>query len=165
MRLYCADYLPGSSQHDFLLAALCKDLHPLSEAEMSSKNVPAPAIGWPLLPRPDKNGNINYPDLETSVREMIEIILRTRPGEQLMRGTFGAGLENYLHESNTLSVRRRVRDLVKEALERWEKRILLDRVDVREVPQHSTHLRVEIFCRLRRTGAPAQVSLVMQLGS
>jgi phage baseplate assembly protein W len=93
------------------------------------------------------------------VRQLIEIVLRTRPGEQLMRPRFGGGLEDFLHESNTLVTRRRIRDVIAESLDRWERRIIVDRIEVWEVPDAPTQVRVEIGFRLRRTGAAQQVSL------
>lgn len=122
-----------------------------------------PLIGWPLLPLPDEHGRLRYPDLETSVRESIRVILSTRPGEQLMRPDFGAGLDRLLHEPNTLATRRSIRDSVHASLARWERRILLDRVEVWEVTGEPSHVRVEIAYRLVRTGAPATMNLTMQL--
>lgn len=122
-------------------------------------------IGWPLLTVPDANGELHYPDLARSVRDSIEIILSTRPGEQLMRPEFGGGLADFLHRPNTLTTRRQIRDDVREALERWEKRILLDRVEVWEVEDAPSRVRVEIAYRLRRTGAPGRVGLSLELGA
>ena len=124
-----------------------------------------PLVGWPLLPLPDGRGELHYPTLERSVRESIQVILSTRPGEQLMRPTFGGGLANFLTEPNTLTTRGRIRDLISAALERWEKRIILDRVDVEEVAEQPSHIQVEIAYRLRRTGIPQQVGLTIALGS
>ena len=76
-----------------------------------------PLIGWPLLPVPDDHGQLPFPNLETSVRESIRVILSTRPGEQLMRPDFGAGLDRLLHEPNTLATRRSIRDLVQDSLD------------------------------------------------
>jgi phage baseplate assembly protein W len=122
-----------------------------------------PLVGWPLLPLPDAGGDLRYPTFEESVRQSIKVILRTRPGEQLMRPHFGAGLERFVHEQNTLATRRRIRDLVTESLARWEPRIALDRVEVTEHPERPTHVRVVISYRLRRTGAPQQLGLSMNL--
>ena len=127
--------------------------------------VPPPPINWPLFALPDANGQLHYPGLDASARQSIRIILSTRPGEQLMHPEFGAGLELFLHEPNTLLTRRRIRDLVNASLERWEKRILLDRVEVNEVPDEPGQVRVEILYRLRRTGAAGRLGLTMQLGT
>ena len=122
-----------------------------------------PSIGWPLLPLPDAGGSLPYPTLEASVRESIRVILSTRPGEQLMRPDFGAGLDRLLHEPNTLATRRAIRDLVHAALSRWERRIVIDRVEVWEVAGEPAHVSVEIAYRLARTRTPASMRLTVQL--
>lgn len=127
--------------------------------------IPSPPIGWPLLPLPDEAGRLNWPALERSVADQIRVILMTRPGEQLMRPGFGAGLENYVHEPNTLNTRRRIRDLVVSSLNRWEQRILVDDVAVDEVPSEPARVRVEISYRLRRTGATRRTGLTLDLGA
>lgn len=122
-----------------------------------------PLLGWPLLPLPDEHGELAWPDLARSVREQIRIILSTRPGEQLMRPEFGGGLDRLLNEPNTIATRRQIRDLVRDALTRWERRILLDGVEVWEVDDQPSHVRVEIAYRLARTGAPGAMNVTVQL--
>jgi uncharacterized protein len=128
---------------------------------MSSLN--KPLIGWPLLPLPDANGQLLWPDLARSVRDAIRIILSTRPGEQLMRPEYGAGLDRLLQQPNTLGTRRQIRDLVQASLARWERRILLDGVEVWEVDGQPSQLRVEISYRLARTGAAGAMNVTVQL--
>lgn len=130
---------------------------------MARAPLPRPLIGWPLLPLPTADGRLEYPSLEASVRQSIQVILRTRPREQLMRPRFGAGLDRFVNEQNTIATRRRIHELITESLERWEPRILLDRVEVTEYPDRPTHVRVVIGYRLRRTGTPAQLGLSMNL--
>ena len=132
---------------------------------MPDRTISLPRIGWPLLPLPDSGGRLFYPGLDESVRQSIEIVLRTRPGEQLLRPDFGAGLEDLLHEPNTLTTRRRIRDLVTDSLNLWETRILLDRVEVWEVPDRPAEIRVEIAYRLRRTGVARRTALTLELGT
>jgi phage baseplate assembly protein W len=122
-----------------------------------------PMIGWPLLPLPDDHGQLPYPGLEVSVRDAIRIILSTRPGEQLMRPDFGGGLDRLLHQPNTLATRRAIRDLVESSLTRWERRIVVDRVDVQEVDGEPSHVAVDIGYRLARTGAAATLTVTVQL--
>ena len=124
--------------------------------------VPLP-INWPLWVVPNPDGRLLYPSLEASIHNSIRIILSTKPGEQLMRPEFGAGLESFLHQPNTVTTRRDIQVSITRALERWENRILLDRVEVAEVPDRPTHLRVEIVYRLRRTGVPQRMGLTMKL--
>ncbi len=125
--------------------------------------LPRPLLGWPLLTVPDEQGRLSWPTLEDSVRDLIRVVLSTRPGEQLMRPDFGAGLELLLHEPNTLATRRRIRDRVQESVAHWERRVLLDRVDVLDVEGEPSRVRVEIGYRLARSGAPATAALTVQL--
>jgi len=122
-------------------------------------------LGWPLLPVPDANGQLHYPGLAQSVREQIQVLLSTRPGEQLMHPGFGAGLENLLTEPNTVATRSRIQELVGDALKRWEDRIVVDGIAVDPVSDAATGVadgvRVEIAYRLLRTGAPARVGLTL----
>ncbi|WP_437310847.1 GPW/gp25 family protein [Sorangium sp. So ce388] len=132
---------------------------------MTSKPIPPPAlVGFPLSLLPDDAGELHFPSPEASVRQGIQAILSTRPGERLMRPDFGAGLESMLHEPNTPTTRRRIRDLVAGSLARWEPRAIVDRVDVLEVAGAPSAVRVEVAYRLRRTGAPQQLGLTMELG-
>lgn len=126
-------------------------------------NPNAPPIGFPLLFKPNAQGKLEYPTLTESVRQQIEILLRTRPGEQLMRPTFGGGVADFLQEPNNTTTRRRINDAVTNILTRFEPRIVLDRVEVTEVPGEPSHLRIEIAYRLRRTGAAQQMGLTMLL--
>ncbi len=124
-----------------------------------------PRIGWPLLPVPDEQGQLNYPSLEQSVRETIRVLLSTRPGEQLMRPDFGAGLQNYLNQPNDLTTRRRIHDAIRETLERYETRMVLNLVDVQPEEDRPSHLRILLGYRLRRNGQAGQMSLTLELES
>lgn len=130
-----------------------------------SGHLPPAPISWPLLPVPDGHGQLGYPSLEESVRQCIRIILLTRPGEQLMRPDFGAGLGRFLHEPNTLTTRRRIHDVVLDALDRWEPRIQVDQVLVEPVVDRPDQIRVEIRYRMRRNGGPGRATLTMTLES
>jgi len=126
--------------------------------------VPPPRIGWPLLPVPEEEtGRIGWPSLAVSVRDAIKVILQTRPGEQLMNPGFGAGLQDFVGQSNTIVTRRRIQDRVRDALVTWEPRILLEAVDVFDDPAQPGWVRVEIRFRLRRTGAPSRMSVGIAL--
>jgi phage baseplate assembly protein W len=125
---------------------------------------PAPLIGWPLLPFPNENGEIAYPStLAESVRQQLEIILSTLPGEQLMRPAFGAGLTSFLGESDTITTRRRIFDRVSDAIGRWEPRIDVNRIEVNDMPGRPGWLRIEIGYRLRRTGEVASLGVNLEL--
>lgn len=124
---------------------------------------PPPPLGWPLLPLPDAEGTLAFPTLAESVRQNLRVILSTRPGEQLMRADYGAGLTDFLGEPDSIATRRRIYDRVTEGISRWEPRIDVDRVDVADLPGEPGKLRLEIAYRLRRTGETATLGVKLEL--
>lgn len=124
----------------------------------------APPIGWPLLGLPDAAGQWSWPSLEASVEQQLRVILSTRPGEQLMHPDFGAGLQDFLHEPNTLAVRARIRTRIDTTVARHEPRVQVDRIDVCEDEADAAAVRIELHYRLRRSGEARQLGLSLALG-
>ena len=130
---------------------------------LDAKPSPVP-IGWPLFPFPNRDGELTYPStLALSVRQQLQVILSTRPGEQLMRPDFGAGLTDFLGEPDTVATRGRVYDRVIESINRWEPRVDVDRVEVGDMPGRPGWLRVEIGYRLRRTSELMTLAVSLEL--
>ncbi len=129
-----------------------------------NKHIPNPSLGWPLLPVPEQ-GTLFYPTLENSIKQYIRIVLLTQPGEQLMRPHFGAGLSQFLHQSNTLETRQQIQDTVLTALREWEMRIVVDRVDVWGDEDKPDTVRIEIAYRIKRSGEQITTTVKLNLGS
>lgn len=126
---------------------------------------PAPRpVSWPLLPVPDAHGRLAFPEYEESVSQMIRVILLTRPGEQLMRPQFGAGLSRFVDQPNTLETRRRLRELIARSLAAWEPRIAVEEVTVDELAGQPAVVRVDVAYQLRRTGVRTRLGMTMTLG-
>jgi phage baseplate assembly protein W len=122
------------------------------------------AVSWPFLLQPDERGELRFPTPEESVRQMIEVILRTVPGEQLMHPEYGTGLSRFLHDPNDVPTWREIRDAVTSGLASFEPRITVDRVEVTAVSDRPKDVRVEIAYRLRRTGQARALGFTMALG-
>ncbi len=120
-------------------------------------------ISWPFLPVP-QNGQLSYTSLEQSVKDSIRIILTTRPGEQLMQPFFGAGLQNFLDEGNTVAVRREIQSAIVNSLQTYETRIAVDQVEVETVPGAPSQIHIEIYYRLLRTNGAQQIGVSMTQG-
>ncbi|MGA9582591.1 MAG: GPW/gp25 family protein [Allosphingosinicella sp.] len=123
-----------------------------------------PPLCWPLMPVPDAEGRIRFPTLEDSIRQRIEAVLRTSPGEQLMRPAFGAGLELLVHQPNTAEVRARAQETIRQAIAVYEPRVTLDRVDV-VAGADLRELLVTISYRIRATASAGQVSARVPVGA
>ena len=64
-------------------------------------------VGFPV--RPDSvRGDVQYRSGAAKVRQAIELILRTEPGERVMRPAFGCPLRQFLMEPNTVATRTRL---------------------------------------------------------
>jgi len=125
---------------------------------------PGVSVGWPLLPLPDADGRLNWPAPAISVRQRIEAILRTTPGEQLMRPRFGAGLEALIDQPNTLTTRAVAHDAIAAALSTYEDRIIVDGIDVAP-GEDPRELSVTIAYRLRLTGVPGRIDARIPVGA
>lgn len=126
-------------------------------------SIPKEPVGWPLLATP-VNGELLYPSLEESIKQSIRIILLTNKGALLLRATFGAGLSSYLHQPNQLVTRRRIQDAIKDSINKWEARIVLNAVEVWEIPEQADAVKVVIDYTIKRTRAKESVKLTMNLG-
>jgi phage baseplate assembly protein W len=85
-------------------------------------------VRFPLLPGPD--GRLAWVTGADAVRQSVETILDTEPGERIMFPEFGCGLRRYLMQPNTLSTRTTMRDDIVAALSAFEPRIRLTNVAV-----------------------------------
>ncbi len=126
--------------------------------------LPQVACGWPLLPVPDTDGVLAWPDPMISVRQMIEVILRTAPGELLMRPRFGAGTAAMLHAPNDLTTRATMHDAIVTGLKLYEPRIVVDRVDV-DPGTDPREVLVTIAYRLVLTGAAGTLQASIPVGA
>jgi phage baseplate assembly protein W len=87
--------------------------------------------GWNIPLRPDeRNGRLEYESGPEKVRQSIQIILDTEPGERIMRPTFGCGLRRYLMKPNTTATRSLIQREVATALGAWEPRIDVTSLEV-----------------------------------
>lgn len=81
-----------------------------------------------------------------------------------MRPRYGAGLQNFLDEGNTVALRAQIQTTILQSLQNYENRITLDAVDVDPVPNAPAQVQVQIHYRLLRTNTPQQIGVTMQVG-
>jgi phage baseplate assembly protein W len=117
--------------------------------------------------------NVDYPydvagtgrtatcDDEAHVRDMIEQVLFTSPGERVNRPDFGCGLLKMVFEPTSLEIAAAIQATVQAALVRW----LSDLIDVRsvEVDSEDTTLQVLVGYVLRSTGDARTAELTRTL--
>ena len=77
----------------------------------------------------DSRGRTAATENDTHIRQMIEMVLFTVPGERVNRPDFGCGLGQLVFMPNSLELAATVQFTVQAALQRW----LGDLIDVREL--------------------------------
>jgi len=78
---------------------------------------------------------ISLVDHEASVRQAILILLTTRPGERVMRPQYGCMLHTLTFAPNDDTTAGLAIHFVRQALERWEPRIRIVRLDATRSPE------------------------------
>ena len=91
----------------------------------------------------DKYNKVKTSQYERSIEESIIIILSTKLGERLMRPEFGCKIHNLLFAPNTIDTHNLAIFYVKEALETWEHRINLLKIDVSMELENSIHINID----------------------
>lgn len=102
--------------------------------------------------RPDVRGRTESAGEARHIRDLIEQLLFTAPGERVNRPDFGGGLLQLIFGPADETLAAATELTVKSALQRW----LSDRVDVRElsVSVRETVVTVTVSYVIRRTGQP-----------
>ena len=97
----------------------------------------------------DSKGRTATADDDKHIRDMIEQVLFTTPGERVNRPTFGSGLMQLVFEPNSNELAATVQFLVQGALQQW----LGDLIEVSNVDvQHpDSLLHVTVVYTVRRT--------------
>lgn len=121
------------------------------------------SVGFP--PRVGPDGKVLWSAGELNVRESICIILRTRPGERLMRPDFGCGLDRYLFEPNNISTLRLIQEEVKRAILRWEPRVTLNDIQVATNQNDPRAVDITIYYTLVATRQRERLNLTFALQS
>ena len=110
-------------------------------------------------PRVGADGRVAWSEGEQNIREAIEVVLRTSPRERLRLPAFGAGLERFLFEPNTVATHRQIQDRIAKALAAWEARIVVQSIVVEQDERDPEAARATITYRLVATQATERVSL------
>jgi phage baseplate assembly protein W len=121
--------------------------------------------GMSFPPRVGDDGRIAWSEGEINIREMIQVILRTQERERLNLPNFGAGLQRYLFEPNTVATRFQIEDRITKSLQLWEPRISLTDVTVEQDPSDAQTAIATIEYKLVATQMKERINVSVKLGS
>ena len=120
--------------------------------------------GIAFPPRLGPDGRVAWSAGDDNVRESIRIILMTRQGERLFEPDFGAGLDRWLFEPNTVTTRQVIKDRIMKSLAQWEPRIAVASVEVEPDPADATAAIATITYKLIAIQTLERVSVTVTLG-
>jgi uncharacterized protein len=109
--------------------------------------------GWRFPISLDDAGAIAEAREEDKVRQSIEIILRTAPGERVMRPDFGCGIHDLVFDTVSGAMVGRVATVVASARATWEPRIDVLSINPQQDTDDPTQLLIEINYRLRSSNS------------
>ncbi|HWS90087.1 MAG TPA: GPW/gp25 family protein [Pyrinomonadaceae bacterium] len=106
----------------------------------------------------DGRGRTAEAGTDDHIRQLVEQVLFTAPGERVNRPTFGCGLAQLVFAPNSEELAAATQFLVQGALQQW----LGDLIEVQEVEVESDaeSLRVTVEYLVRRTGERVGASFV-----
>ena len=106
-------------------------------------------LAFPL--QVDRLGGIALASGEQDIDQAIELILSTAPGERPMRPEFGCGVHDFVFDTIDAATVGRLETEIRNALDRWEPRIEVQRVDFDLDHMGDGQLLIEIGYRVRAT--------------
>jgi phage baseplate assembly protein W len=108
--------------------------------------------GWGFPVAVD-DGRIVEVSRDARIRQAIEIILRTAPGERVTRPDFGCGIHDLVFETLSNDMLGRVVSAVSTALATWEPRIDVLDVRTQQTTDQPNRILIEIDYRVRSTNS------------
>ena len=120
-------------------------------------------ISWP--PRVDGDGRLLLSADADNVREAIQVILLTEPGERVRLPEFGAGLGRFLFEPNIPATHIAIARRISQSLMRWEPRIRVAQVAVDPDPADPQAALATITYRLVSSGQQATMNFTVPVAS
>jgi phage baseplate assembly protein W len=99
----------------------------------------------------DHRGAIALARGEEDVEQAIEIIIGTAPGERPMRPEFGCDVHDLVFETVDAAMVGRLETAIREALDRWEPRVVVEGIDADLAAVGDGRLDVTIRYRIRAT--------------
>jgi phage baseplate assembly protein W len=107
--------------------------------------------GWSFPIKVNAKGGLDWSSGPDRIQAAIWTILSTSPGERLMLPSFGAGIKDYVFESNSPVLCAQLQNAIQTALTQWEPRIQLVSVVATPSPDQDNLVLVSINYQIRDT--------------
>ncbi|MGV9386413.1 GPW/gp25 family protein [Nonomuraea sp. NPDC003707] len=118
-------------------------------------------VGFP--PRVGADGRLAWSAGEPNIREAIQIVLMTEPGERLGLPGFGGGLGELLFAPNTTATRHEIAGRIRTAITDWESRVTVHSVRVDPDPADPESVVATVTYQLVATGDVSALTMSVAL--
>lgn len=95
-----------------------------------------------------EHGRVETSSESENIRQSVEVILLTEPGERRLHPKFGTKLHQFLFESMSRQTREMICREVRNSLQMWEKRIQDIRVEAQLDPESQGELHITVTYRI-----------------
>lgn len=109
--------------------------------------------GWAFPPSFIKGHGAQMASGEEDIRQSIEILLSTSPGERIFNFEYGANIRQWVFEQMDLSVKTLIIEEIKHAVLYFEPRVDLEKVDVEIKDPQEGILWISLEYRVRQTNS------------
>lgn len=110
-------------------------------------------VGWKFPIRINAKGGLSYSKYEQDIEEAIWIILGTAKGERVMLPNFGCGIHDLVFSPINPTTIGDIEHYVTDALEKWEPRIELQKVNVEQDLEEKNKLLIRIDYKVLQTNS------------
>ncbi|UZM16231.1 GPW/gp25 family protein [Pseudomonas kielensis] len=124
--------------------------------------------GWAFPPVFAISGDYSGPTLvedQDDIRQSLQILFSTLPGERIMRATYGCDLHAYLFENISEDLLADIRRSIRDSVLRYEPRVELLNTTAQQNAQHPTRLDITLNYRVRGTDDMGQISGDLDIAS
>lgn len=108
-------------------------------------------------------GRVQMVDEEASVRQALLLLLSTSPGERVMRPTYGCALAQLVFAPNDDTTAGLAIHYVRQAIERWEPRIRITKLDATRAPEAAERLTILLEYQIKSTQRPGRAVFALNL--
>ena len=116
---------------------------------MASSSILGSGLSFPL--GVDRVGSMSLSHGEEDIEQAIAVILSTAPGERPMRPEFGCRVHDFIFDNIDAATIGQMDLAIRDALDRWEPRIVVVDIDYDLTDQAEGRLEVLITYRVRAT--------------
>lgn len=119
--------------------------------------------GWAFPPSFSITKGPEMADELDDIRQSLQILFNTLPGERIMRADYGCDLNAYLFENISEDLLADIRRAISDSVLRYEPRVEVLSVVTEQSEQEPTRLRVSLNYRVRGTEDVSQFTGVLDM--